>query len=98
MTIEEFQDQIRKIYYSKDSVRGIEGTFRWFIEEVGELAKALRSKDPSSLHEEFGDVLAWLVSLGSLLDVDLSKAAQKYASGCPKCSNIPCNCSEGFNA
>ncbi len=36
MTIAEFQDLIRTMYLRKDVARGVEGTFMWLIEEVGE--------------------------------------------------------------
>lgn len=75
-----FQKQIEELYYEKDSKRGWEGTFVWFVEEVGELARALhRGDDPDNLAEEFADVAAWLVSLASLRGVDMGKAAAKYA-------------------
>jgi NTP pyrophosphatase (non-canonical NTP hydrolase) len=75
-----FQKQIENLYYEKDAARGWEGTFVWFIEEVGELARALhRDDDPENLAEEFADVAAWLVSLASLKGVDLGEAvAKKY--------------------
>ncbi len=41
MTIAEFQRLIRERYYATDSARGAAGTFLWFAEEVGELAKAI---------------------------------------------------------
>ena len=34
--------RIRDLYGEKDSRRGVEGTFMWFMEEVGELSAALR--------------------------------------------------------
>ena len=39
----EFQQLIRDMYYSKDIARGIDGTFRWLMAEVGALASALRN-------------------------------------------------------
>ena len=42
MTIQEFQNLIERIYYNRDAERGVEGTFVWFTEEVGELAKEIR--------------------------------------------------------
>mgnify|MGYP001490254854 FL=1 len=45
MKIEDFQDLIERIYLKRDSVRGIEGTHMWFMEEVGELTRALRRGD-----------------------------------------------------
>jgi NTP pyrophosphatase (non-canonical NTP hydrolase) len=74
-----FQAQIEALYYEKDAARGWEGTFVWFVEEVGELARALhRDDDPANLAEEFADVAAWLVSLASLKGVDMGLAARKY--------------------
>lgn len=95
MEIKDFQKLIRDIYYEKDSKRGLLGTFRWFVEEVGELARALRKRENDNLREEFADVFAWLVSLANLLEVDIDEAArERYGAGCPKCGSVPCKCSE----
>ena len=94
MTISEFQDLIKQIYFAKDTRRGKDGTFRWFAEEVGELARALRKNVQKEKEEEFADVFAWLVSLASLTGVDLNKACEKYKNGCPKCGSVPCRCEE----
>ena len=37
MTLREFQALIRGMYHDKDASRGIEGTFMWLTEEIGEL-------------------------------------------------------------
>ena len=94
MTIQDFQKQIEAIYYTRDAARGVPLTFTWFVEEVGELAKEIRKQpqDMERLREEFADVFAWLVTLASLLGIDLADAAQIYANGCPKCSDTPCSC------
>lgn len=92
MTISEFQRQIETIYLEKDRRRGLDADFRWFIEEVGELARALRHRDPGQLSEEFADVFAWLCTLASISGIDLEEAAQGYAQGCPKCRGLPCGC------
>jgi len=94
MTINKFQSLIEDIYYNKDSTRGLSSTFMWFIEEVGELAQALRSSKHDELAEEFADVLAWLATTASIAGIDLEQAVQKYANGCPKCGQTPCNCPE----
>ncbi|BAA29877.1 74aa long hypothetical protein [Pyrococcus horikoshii OT3] len=73
----------------------MERTFFWFIEEVGELAEALRKGDRESMEEEFADVLAWLASLANLVDIDLEEAAKKkYPGVCPYCGKKPCECEE----
>jgi MazG nucleotide pyrophosphohydrolase domain len=43
---------------ARDRARGVDGTFRWWVEEVGEVAKALRGGDPAALEHELGDALA----------------------------------------
>ncbi|MDR7556240.1 MAG: MazG nucleotide pyrophosphohydrolase domain-containing protein [Armatimonadota bacterium] len=92
MTLREFQEQIDRTYGIRDRARGLDGTFRWLVEEVGELARALREGDPDRLQEEVGDVLAWTVSVASLCGVDVALAAARYAAGCPKCARTPCAC------
>ncbi len=94
MTVREFQRKIEKIYFEKDNGRGVEGTFMWFVEEVGELSRAVRRGGRAEMNEEFSDVFAWLVSLASICGVDMEAAAKKYAHGCPKCGATPCTCSE----
>jgi NTP pyrophosphatase (non-canonical NTP hydrolase) len=94
MHLRAFQEQIEALYGARDRRRGVDATFRWLAEEVGELARALRSRDPQALHEEVSDVLAWTVSVATLAGVDAEAAASRYAAGCPKCGRIPCACSE----
>jgi NTP pyrophosphatase (non-canonical NTP hydrolase) len=94
MRIQEFQKLIEELYHDRDSARGKERTFAWFVEEVGELSRALmRGKDPENLRGEFADVLAWLATLASLEGISLEDAAtEKYARGCPRCGARPCAC------
>jgi len=77
LTIREFQELIRKYYYERDSKRGLERTFIWFIEEVGELARAINKGGRENIEEEIADVAAWLVSVANLLGIDLEKAILK---------------------
>jgi NTP pyrophosphatase (non-canonical NTP hydrolase) len=92
MELHELQARMRRIYLERDNARGPDATFRWLVEEVGELARALRRRDRAELEHEFSDVLAWLASLANLLDVELERAASRYAEGCPKCGQTPCGC------
>ena len=94
MHISEFQRLIEQTYFERDSARGIGGTFMWFIEEVGELATALRDGNHEAMKGEFADVLAWLCTLASLSNVSMEEVVSKYASGCPGCGHMPCDCSE----
>ena len=92
MTLQELQSLIDTMYSRKDEERGIEGTFMWLMEEVGELATALRSGTKEELAMEFADVLAWLASLSEQLGLSLDDAVARYAQGCPKCGSLPCHC------
>ena len=94
MTLAELQQRIRDLFGAKDARRGVEGTFMWFMEEVGELSAALREgADRANLALEFADVLAWLATLANIADVDLEEAMnRKYGGGCPKCNACPCVC------
>jgi NTP pyrophosphatase (non-canonical NTP hydrolase) len=93
LTLNELQRLIRDVYDAKDRRRGVEGTFMWFVEEVGELSAALRSGTEQERAEEFADVLAWLATLANVVGVDLDSAVQaKYGRGCPGCGRTPCAC------
>jgi len=101
MTVREFQQLIERIYFAKDNGRGMEGTFMWLVEEVGELSRALRRggrqrpQSKEGLEGEFADCAAWLSTLASIAGVDLEDAVQrKYGAGCPKCHETPCQCPE----
>lgn len=91
-TLEGFQEQIEALYGSRDRERGLATTFMWFVEEVGELSRALRRKGRTNLEEEFADVLAWLATLASMAGIDMAEAANKYLHGCPRCHATPCRC------
>ena len=67
-------------------------TVAWLAEEVGELAKAARKGTRAEQVHELGDVIAWVASLASQLGITMDEAIERYANGCPRCSNIPCGC------
>lgn len=94
MDLDQYQKLIKKIYFSKDSSRGISKTFNWLVEEIGELARAIRKGNRKKIKEEFADCLAWLLSVGSILDINAEEAMDKYTHGCSKCGNMPCSCNE----
>ncbi len=95
MEIKSAQSMMQNLYGARDKARGSGQTFLWLIEEVGEMAEAIRQADRKGLDEEFADVLAWLFSLGNVLDIDLESAfLSKYNGTCPKCKGVPCHCRE----
>ena len=93
ITLEEFQRLIRSMYHEKDVARGIDGTFMWLMEEVGELAAVLRKGTLQEREAEFADVLAWLATIANVAGVDLTRAVmEKYGTGCPGCGRFLCIC------
>ena len=95
MTLNELQELIDRMYSRKDEARGVEGTFMWLMEEVGELAAALREGSPEETAREFADVLAWLATIANVAGINLTEAVQaKYGNGCPGCQRMICECSD----
>ena len=93
LTLRELQRFIAEMYGEKDAARGVEGTFMWLMEEVGELAAALRDERTENLELEFADVLAWLTTIANVAGVDLETAVRKkYGGGCPGCAQAVCVC------
>jgi NTP pyrophosphatase (non-canonical NTP hydrolase) len=95
MEIYEFQEMMRRLYFQRDSDRGVEGTYNWLVDEVEELGEELRKTpfDKKAMGKEFADVIAWLCSLANIMEIDLEKAAlDKYNYKCPKCKQSPCQC------
>ncbi len=93
VTLADFQTLIRRMYMDKDVARGVDGTFMWLMEEIGELASALREGTPEEKAGEFADVLAWLTTIANVVGVDLTAAVTaKYGAGCPGCGHFVCQC------
>ncbi len=93
MSLSDLQSLIRTMYSSKDEARGIDGTFMWLMEEVGELAAALREGSRAEQSREFADVLAWLATIANVAGIDLEQAVlEKYGKGCPGCGQLVCQC------
>lgn len=93
MDIKDLQTLIEKMYSDKDRARGTPATFLWLMEEIGELATALREGSHEEKCGEFADVVAWLVTLANINKVDLAAALErKYGKGCPGCSRLVCSC------
>jgi NTP pyrophosphatase (non-canonical NTP hydrolase) len=93
MHIHEFQKMMKSLYFHRDNERGVEGTYSWLADELGELGEALKANDKEAAKHEFADVIAWLASLANITGIDLERAAiSKYGGKCPKCQQSPCQC------
>ncbi|TFF85842.1 MAG: nucleotide pyrophosphohydrolase [Promethearchaeota archaeon] len=97
MRIREFQDLIRELYFHQDSKRGFNKCFFWFVEEIGELASALKEEELNIefIGAEMADIIAWVFTLANLLNIDIETALmKKYPNKCPKCGSNPCICNK----
>ncbi|MDP9005618.1 MAG: pyrophosphohydrolase [Actinomycetota bacterium] len=92
MDLTRFQQLMRATYGARDRQRGVAASVAWLVEELGELARAVRKGDRADQLHELGDVLAWLASVADQLDLSLDEAATRYADGCPRCRSTPCRC------
>ena len=92
MELHDFQDLMARTYGSRDEARGLAASVAWLVEEVGELAQAVRKGDDAARLHELGDVLAWLASIAGQLGLSLEDAAARYSDGCPRCGGVPCRC------
>jgi NTP pyrophosphatase (non-canonical NTP hydrolase) len=92
MDLAELQRLMHDTYGAVDTERGVAAGVAWLVEEVGELAQALRKGDEAQRLHEFADVLAWTASLANQAGIDLNEAIERYAHGCPVCGGIPCGC------
>ncbi|MET1102102.1 MAG: MazG nucleotide pyrophosphohydrolase domain-containing protein [Pyrodictiaceae archaeon] len=77
MRVSCIQEEMKRMYYKRDSERGLYATFTWLVEEVGELAQALLEGDKQSIEEEIADVIAWTLSIANLVEVDVEEALIK---------------------
>lgn len=72
-------EQLRSMQRTALSVYGClepERALSWAVEELGELAQAMRRHEhPARLSEELGQVFSWVLCLANICDVDLARAA-----------------------
>ena len=94
MDLDDFQQLMADTYGRRDTARGRPATIAWLVEEVGELAQAVRKGNRAAQVHELGDVLAWVASLAHQLGIPLNEAVSRYtdAGGCPVCHARPCAC------
>lgn len=92
MHLRDFQQLMADTYGERDAARGLAPSVAWLVEEVGELAQAIRKGDAAAQLHEIGDVLAWLASITEQLGLSLEDAAARYGGGCPRCGSRPCTC------
>ncbi|MBY8980759.1 MAG: nucleotide pyrophosphohydrolase [Candidatus Lokiarchaeota archaeon] len=65
----------------------------WLVEEIGELATILNSKDidKKKVSEEIADISAWINSNANLLEIDRGSILfNKNPYKCVRCNSKPC--------
>lgn len=90
--ISSFQEKIDAIYGERNRRRGPEGVMLHLVEELGELAKAIRCENRSRQRKELGDLLTWVASLATVIEISMEDAIQPYSENCPYCAQTPCVC------
>jgi NTP pyrophosphatase (non-canonical NTP hydrolase) len=71
--VRDLQSAALEIYGRLESDRALV----WTMEELGELAQAVRRQEgPARLEEELGQLTAWMLCLANILRVDLAAALQ----------------------
>lgn len=69
--IDEVQEVALEIYGKYD----LDKSMLWMTEEFGEFFKSIRKNEPKTdITEEMGDLLAWIICLGNILDIKISDA------------------------
>ncbi len=94
MELKDAQNLVRNIYLKRDKERGLERTLLRTFQELAELSDAVHKEKPmQDIEEEVADVLAWVISIANLLDIDLGHALiSKYNNACSRCGRNPCEC------
>jgi len=84
MNLDELQNAVKEKYYKYDVKSGHLFLLAVMVEEVGELAEAIRKNDKDAIQEELVDVLFMTLSIANLFDVKLeNELVKKYLNGDP---------------
>jgi NTP pyrophosphatase (non-canonical NTP hydrolase) len=84
MELEEIRLKIREKYLETDRNSGPLFLLAVLMEEVGEVAEAVRKGERDGIREELSDVLFMVISLSNLFEVDIEKRlVEKYIKGDP---------------
>ena len=77
MQISEFQTLMKNKLSDKDKQMGSAFLLNVLIEEVGELARALRKKTQIEIAEEIGDVIFSTVSIANVFDIQIEPVLKR---------------------
>ncbi|MBS3176804.1 hypothetical protein J4457_06240 [Candidatus Woesearchaeota archaeon] len=88
-----WQNMLNRVYGKANQERTLEEIGFHLFEEIGEVAKALRKKDPEEIRNELADSFAWLAALINRYDSGLQLGDiiwKRYPDKCPHCETKPC--------
>ncbi len=81
MDLHEIQRRVWELVGEKDRMVGEMFLFSVLVEEIGELAEALRKREKERVAEELTDVVFMAISIANQFEIDLeSKLVEKYLS------------------
>ncbi|RLI82632.1 nucleotide pyrophosphohydrolase [Archaeoglobales archaeon] len=85
MELEKLRSKIGEKYLETDRNSGPLFLLAVLMEEVGELAEAVRRGEKEAIREELSDVLFMVISLSNLFEVDVeSRLIEKYIKEDPR--------------
>lgn len=101
-SLPEWQNHLYRLYGELNEKAGVHSALNRLSEEVSEVGFVLHDVDgfnePLSqkrerISGEMSDVLAWVLGVGSLLDINVGREVERvYGPGCPVCHSHACCC------
>ena len=76
ITISVLQARVASLFSSVDATHGPGPIFLSLVEEIGELASAVKLGSQAKVREELADSLIWLLSLAHLYGIDAGEAIE----------------------
>ncbi len=102
LSLNEIAAHLDHLYGEKNRAHGIFYMLGRLYSEISEIGiwgiDAPGRKQPNSvvyfkIAAELSDLIAWIIGIGNLLEVNLEQAWQEmYRNGCPKCNLARCDC------
>ena len=92
-SLKEWQATLKRIYGNINRLESRKRLWFHFMEEIGEISKALRHNNRENLEEECADALAWLLPLCTKLEADLDDLTwNNFPWECKVCHKQKCEC------
>lgn len=92
-SLREWQSMFKRIYGNINRLESKKRLWFHFMEEIGEISKALRHGNKEELEAECADALAWLLPFCTKLELDIDELVWKrFPWECDVCHKQKCEC------